>query len=827
MKLSVVFWCLAAAVVACGAAASSLPTVEVNVDGDAAAAGNKVTGAGSFRAGSKTTLKATAAKGWVFAGWGEGSGVEGLAALNPSLKYVLTDADLTKIAATFVELRDDLLYVDDPGVVPVVRGATFSTNLVETIIETRSLPTVSISGLPSGIKYDAKTFTMSGTVGKTAKTGYCYATLKAKNAGGYTFTRILRFVILNSSDDDIPDEPELPNAAEIDFSALDGLATGDFLPASGLEAVGFYVDPSGVTGSGVASVTVSGLPAGLKYSAVIEDGVADVVVYGTPAKPGRYTLKVAVSYADKKRATSEYALVIEDGGSAWLDVASFDDGLGTVSGAGVYASGATVRLSAKPGSGNVFAGWHEDDGMPFAALSEMDKIDYRAASASFVFRRGMFAFDAPALFGGFVAKADDAISVGGFDDVWEIVPSEDGERTFEVISASLPKLTASGLPKGVTLDAAGGRLVYTSASADKVVPGWYTVTLKATNQSRASATGVLSVFVANKTADAIYGLDPSPDAYPIHAGVALDPELIMPEVDAADGWKLAASGLPAGLKFAQDKATGAYSVMGVPTKAGTFTVTFTATRGREKEVATITVCVAAMPEWAVGTFDGALFDVVDGETNAVGQVTATVSAVGKVSGKLLRGGKSYSFSAAAFGDYDAASSNFTALVKVPWSKTESEEFLLSVGAGENGVGAASMEPVGDGAAFAEAGQNVWLRKDLAAPAFATGAKQPTLTLSRAECCGLGASYDLTFKFGAKGVATIAGKIGGVAANGKSQTLLLGAREDGGYDARVVIYIANAKLAGGAFCDVAEVVLSDADGDGKLDTAAEAPAHADP
>ena len=77
------------------------------------------------------------------------------------------------------------------------------------------------------------------------------------------------------------------------------------------------------------------------------------------------------------------------------------------------------------------------------------------------------------------------------------------------------------------------------------------------------------------------------------------------------------------------------------------------------------------------------------------------------------------------------------------------------------------------------------------------------------------------------MATIAGKIGGVAANGKSQTLLLGAREDGGYDARVVMYIANAKLEGGAFCDVAEVVLSDADGDGKLDTAAEAPAHTDP
>ena len=74
----------------------------------------------------------------------------------------------------------------------------------------------------------------------------------------------------------------------------DGASRGNPGPG-GYGVVLLYVDPSGVTGSGVASVTVSGLPAGLKYSAVIEDGVADVVVYGTPTKPGRYTLKVAVS----------------------------------------------------------------------------------------------------------------------------------------------------------------------------------------------------------------------------------------------------------------------------------------------------------------------------------------------------------------------------------------------------------------------------------------------------------------------------------------------------------------------------------------------------
>jgi len=93
-----------------------------------------------------------------------------------------------------------------------------------------------------------------------------------------------------------------------------------------------------------------------------------------------------------------------------------------------------------------------------------------------------------------------------------------------------------------------------------------------------------------------------------------------------------------------------------------------------------------------------------------------------------------------------------------------------------------------------------------------------LAISSGLCCGLGVPYDLTCKFGAKGVVTINGKVDGNTASGKAQTLLVDVREDGGYDARVVIYVANAKLEGGAFCEAVDVVLSDTDGDGKLDHA---------
>jgi len=487
---------------------------------------------------------------------------------------------------------------------------------------------------------------------------------------------------------------------------------------------------------------------------------------------------------------------------------SFDAALGTVTGSGVYASGSAVKLSAKPASGHAFAGWYEDEGLPFEILAETDGVDCRAAAASFLFRKDMFSSVPFVLYGDFIAKAEDAIAIEGLDDTWEIDPAADVELPFVVNSASLPKLTVSGLPKGVTLNAAAGKFVYSSASQAQIVPGYYTVTIKAANQSNLNVTEKLSVFVANRTSDVIGGLDPSAEAYPLYAGVSLDAEAIMPEVDVADGWKLTAAGLPAGLKLVQDKESGAYSVTGVPTKAVTNTVTFTATKGKEKEVATITVAVAALPAWANGTYDGAYLTFDEGETNAMGAVSLTVSASGKVSGKILMGGKTYSFAAAALSGFVAGTTNFTAEVVVPWGTTNKESFLLSVGEDARGVGRVVLEPTGDGAKFVEAVQNVWLRKDLSAPDFATGTRQPKLVLANGVEC----------KFGAKGVVTLGGKVGAVTVSGKAQTLAVSAVE--GANARVVVYAASARLEGGAICEIVDIALSDDDGDGKLDSVTE-------
>ena len=127
-----------------------------------------------------------------------------------------------------------------------------------------------------------------------------------------------------------------------------------------------------------------------------------------------------------------------------------------------------------------------------------------------------------------------------------------------------------------------------------------------------------------------------------------------------------------------------------------------------------------------------------------------------------------------------------------------------------------LEPVGDGAYSAEVVQNVWLRKDIEVPAFATGVSQPVLPLFKNACCGM-ESYDLRCKFGAKGVVTVTGKVNGINVTSKSQ-LLATAWDGAELDGSFVIYMANSQLDGGAYCKIVDVVLSDTDGDGKLDSA---------
>ena len=231
-----------------------------------------------------------------------------------------------------------------------------------------------------------------------------------------------------------------------------------------------------------------------------------------------------------------------------------------------------------------------------------------------------------------------------------------------------------------------------------------------------------------------------------------------------NGWTVKVAGLPAGLKY--DAKTG--QITGVPTaKPGYYTVTFTATMGKEKQEATITLHVEALPAWAVGTFDGA--------TDAGAPVSLTVAANGKVSAKMtLADGKSLSLAAAAFDSFDDRGFHAVAIGK------NGKEIVT------NEVTVAAMYPAGFAATtsaneaipygVASVGgwtvwQNLWKRAD-------TKADMPVVKKDiKVDVPGAVGNTDnkLTLTFKKDGVVAFAGLIGEMKVSGSSQ--LVWARRD--------------------------------------------------
>ena len=120
-------------------------------------------------------------------------------------------------------------------------------------------------------------------------------------------------------------------------------------------------------------------------------------------------------------------------------------------------------------------------------------------------------------------------------------------------------------------------------------------------------------------------------------------------VDSGVTAKVSAKGLPPGLAYDAKKG----AIAGVPTKAGNFKVTVSATSAAGKAVpVTFTLKVLALPGWAVGTYDGvALFDrltAIEDQTSPYAKGTVTVSSTGKISAKLPFSGDTETLSASAF-----------------------------------------------------------------------------------------------------------------------------------------------------------------------------------
>ena len=264
--------------------------------------GGTVSGTGVYAEGKKVSVKATPTKGYVFAGWhetansekGTVNSVDGAdyrsASLNvtvPETRYVFAlfatkedDADSLKVAVEDVTTEKD-------GTIALDLGAC---------VASLSLPKLAVSGLPSGVKYDAKTLKLTG---KATKPGVYTVTVKATNAAVTKATDASTATFRIT----------VPN---FECAALPGLKPAT--DAYGTIYAGVKLDADLIDCSPDDGWTVkaAGLPAGLKFATKeTKDAMYGIVpawtVYGVPtAKAGSYTVTFTAS---KKGAANQIATI--------------------------------------------------------------------------------------------------------------------------------------------------------------------------------------------------------------------------------------------------------------------------------------------------------------------------------------------------------------------------------------------------------------------------------------------------------------------------------------------------------------------------------------
>ena len=659
----------------------------------------KASGSALVAEGKKVTVKATANKGYVFTGWFKGEELREKAA-----SYAFTptaDIDLVArfepLAADYLELKDDFLPAE------IKLGEVFSNAVT---ITSGSLPTISVSGLPAGLKYYAK----ETVVKKTSKTPEytvpantifgipTKASATNKTSGVVTPSKV-KVTVKNLGGYKVVRTYELRVTAQT--TALGSAKViGDDKPFAAV-TVALSDDAAGkVTGAGLyqagKKVTLKATAnKGYVFAEWLEDGVnvssnASYVIASMPSNNVSLVAKFVLPDEIKDpTGKNPYAVA----------VVRNNDFAGNVTGAGYYQAGKKVTLKATALKGYVFAGWATDD---FTVTNQ---------AASLTFTMGTEKVRAYARF---VTAGEDLASIVTAANGTELFVTEKGvaclatnvmcgvDLRWPVAASalSLPKVSVSGLPNG---------LKFTAKPVTAKVNG---------------------VTVTNVPANTIYG------------------------------------------------APTAASKPGKPSKVK---VTVT-TSGKSKAEYQIDLTVDELPAYAVGTFDGPVF-AADGTTNGV--VKLTVAKNGKISGTIQTNcvnaaAKKLTLSVASFANYDLVTGVFTLAPTYKDGKATVELPMTLAGAEveegvTNGVVAVADESL-------VAYQNVLkgaTKEDFDAPDLS--ATYPNLTLTVAK----------------DGVLKVAGKVDGVSVSGSSQIYY--DADEAGY--RAVIYLPSKK----GFDGVAEII----------------------
>ena len=710
--------------------------VEITVDGTG---GTVSSSGGLYLSGTKLTLKATAEKNFLFNGWYAGDEADPFSQA-ASYSYVVGTEDKA-LKAKFIASSNDMAAVSFSLPPELTNGVT-EVNAAVDVSDCTSLPTVKVTGLPTGLKFDAKANTISG---KATKSGIYEVVATVTTAGKQTASASQRVAVRKT------DEFVLDVACD----ATMGKATG----------AGVYQSDKPVTLKATAN-------AARKATATVPEQIATVFAgwyadagFTTPLEGAADYRNPSFAYVMPGAHATAYAKFI----ALTDDVAAVSFSLPpeltngvTEVNAAVDVSGCTslptVKVTGLPtglkfdAKANTISGKATKSGV-YTVVATVTTAGKQTVSASqtVVVRKA----------GEFVVKAE-VSAVGG------------------VVPGSVKGMGVYAKDKKVTL----------TATADKgyVFIGWYDGDVLVSpaasyviDKIQEDDVGLTAKFVTlAEEADELQvslGDKPLSTEVPLEfyasCGVELRWSLAANGITAN---AIAVTGLPTGLKFTakgvvdaktKEVTVPANTIYGVPTKASTVTadrravpfavkVTVT-TAGKQKVVYPVNVTTYELPGYAVGTYNGALYDA---DTNAIGTATLTVTAKGAANGKLVDAdGVTWTMKAASYASTDETMSTFyadlPATAKVG-GKSFERVFRAAVTSTDCGgtVKALEVEGESSGKAFFSAQQDLWKGpyKDDGAKFFKTG-KNKYRVFEEVEAEGLEDGQTLTLKVESSGKVT--------------------------------------------------------------------------